>query len=436
MADTRDLKSLVKYLTCGFESRSWQIQGRADMVVVIVVGVVCAAVAVAGTYLVMGAKLDAERRLIDAQKRHYEDVIAKSETQFRTLAQRILEDRSAALKREGAETIGNLVGPLQRQIAEFKARVDAINSEDVKRTAELVKGIENLVRQTNAVSEQANDLASAIRSDAQVTGAWGEAQLKRVLELGGLEESVHYDCQETFTSPGSDRRDLRTDVLVKMPDDRWLVIDAKTTMSAYVDYVRADGDAKDDPRARIVASVKNHVDELRNAAYHRNLAATTGRKLLNTMLMYIPFDEVFLIAMKAEVSVSGERILLREYARRNDIVFVNSSSLMPVIRLVEMLWARDKADKKALKIKESAEALVEKFSGFLSAADGFTALGKHLNDVVRCYNASLGRLSTGPGNVMKRLADLKEMGVSAAAKLPPPDEIAARSVQEAKSAQG
>ena len=90
MADTRDLKSLVKYLTCGFESRSWQIQGRADMVVVIVVGVVCAAVAAAGTYLVMGAKLDAERRLIDAQKRHYEDVIAKSETQFRTLAQRIL----------------------------------------------------------------------------------------------------------------------------------------------------------------------------------------------------------------------------------------------------------------------------------------------------------------------------------------------------------
>ena len=379
----------------------------------ILVGIVCAIVAALVVYALMAARL--------------------GEARFRTLAQRILEERAAALKREDAEAIGALVAPLQRQIAEFKARVDAFNSEDVKRTAELAKGIEELVKQTNSVSEQANDLARAIRSDAQVTGAWGEAQLKRVLELGGLEESVHYDCQETFASPGSDRKDLRTDVLVKMPGDRWLVIDAKTTMSAYVDYVRAEDGAKDDPRARVVASVRAHVDEMRLADYHRSIAATTGRKLLNTMLMYIPFDEVYLIAMKAEITVSGERVLLREYARRNDIVFVNSSSLLPVIRLVEMLWARDKADRKALKIKEAAEGLVEKFNGFLASADGFLAIGKHLNDVARCYNASLGRLSSGPGNVMKRLSDLKDMGVSSAAKLPSPEEVGARTAAEVRS---
>ena len=378
----------------------------------ILVGIVCAVVAALVMYALMAARL--------------------GEARFRTLAQRILEERAAALKREDAEAIGALVAPLQRQIAEFKARVDAVNSEDVKRTAELAKGIEELVKQTNSVSEQANDLARAIRSDAQVTGAWGEAQLKRVLELGGLEESVHYDCQETFASPGSDRKDLRTDVLVKMPDDRWLVIDAKTTMSAYVDYVRAEDGAKDDSRARIVASVRAHVDEMRLADYHRSIAATTGRKLLNTMLMYSPFDEVYLIAMKAEITVSGERVLLREYARRNDIVFVNSSSLLPVIRLVEMLWARDKADRKALKIKEAAEGLVEKFNGFLASADGFLAIGKHLNDVARCYNASLGRLSSGPGNVMKRLSDLKDMGVSSAAKLPSPEEVGARTATEVR----
>ena len=412
------------------------------------VGIGCAALAAAVTYAVMAsrigalriasAKKDAElesgRQLLEAQKRHYEDVLAKSGAQFQTLAQRILEERSAALRKEGTESIGGLLAPLQRQIAEFKARVDAVNSEDVKRTAELAKGIETLVRQTNAVSEQANNLATAIRSDAQVTGAWGEAQLKRVLELGGLQESVHYDCQETFASPGSDRKDLRTDVLVKMPDDRWLVIDAKTTMASYVDYVRAEGAdeaAKSVSRERIVASVKAHVDELKNAAYHRNLAATTGRKVLDTVLMYIPFDEVFLIAMKAEIGVSGERMLLREYARRNDIVFVNSSSLMPVVRLIEMLWARDKADRKAIRIKEAAEALLEKFNGFLSAADGFTAIGKHLNDAARCYNASLGRLATGPGNVIKRLSDMREMGVSSAAKLPPPEDVEAHPVATA-----
>lgn len=413
------------------------------------VGAGCAAVAAAIAYAVMAARvnalkiertrlegeiakrdadLDAERRLIASQKSHYEELRAQSEAQFKALAQRILEERSAALKREGAESIGNLLAPLQRQIAEFRQRVDAVNTEDVRRTAELAKGIEELMKQTNAVSAQANDLANAIRSDAQVTGQWGEAQLKRVLELGGLEESVHYDCQETFAAPGSDRKNLRTDVLVKMPGDRWLVIDAKTTMAAYVDYVRADTDERDDVRTRIVASVKSHVDELKAADYSRSIAATTGRQLLNTTLMYIPFDEVFLIAMKAEVTVSGERTPLRDYARRNGIVFVNSSSLMPVIRLVEMLWARDTSEREVRKLKETAEKLLEKFDTFLEHADGFLSIGKHLNNAVKCYNASLGRLATGPGNVLKWLNDVKEMGGAVAAKLPPPDEVEARSV--------
>ena len=419
------------------------------MGVLLAVGLGCAAVAAAIAYAVMAARvnalkiertrlegeiakrdadLDAERRLIASQKSHYEELRAQSEAQFKALAQRILEERSAALKREGAESIGNLLAPLQRQIAEFRQRVDAVNTEDVRRTAELAKGIEELMKQTNAVSAQANDLANAIRSDAQVTGPWGEAQLKRVLELGGLEESVHYDCQETFAAPGSDRKNLRTDVLVKMPGDRWLVIDAKTTMAAYVDYVRADTDERDDVRTRIVASVKSHVDELKAADYSRSIAATTGRQLLNTTLMYIPFDEVFLIAMKAEVTVSGERTPLRDYARRNGIVFVNSSSLMPVIRLVEMLWARDTSEREVRKLKETAEKLLDKFDTFFEHSDGFLSIGKHLNNAVKCYNASLGRLATGPGNVIKWLNDVKEMGGVVAAKLPPSDEVEARSV--------
>ena len=401
----------------------------------VLVGVLSALVAAMAVYALMAVKAAAaragqqaqEQRLAE-QERHYQLVLQESEARFRDLAQRILDERSAKLKAEGTEGLRQTLDPLKTQLAQFRDAVRQANDDAIRRHANLEGTIKALLDRTLDVGKEAERLARAIESDAQVTGAWGEAQLKRVLELGGLEESVHYDLQETFASPGSDRRDLRTDALVKLPDDRWLVIDAKTTMAAYVDYAGADAadtEARTVARERIVASVKAHVDELKNAAYHRHLAAVTGRKILGTMLMYIPFDEVFLIAMKSEVTVAGERLPLREYARRHDIVFVNSSSLMPVIRLIEMLWARDKADRKAIRIKEAAEALIEKFNVFLSAADGFTAIGRHLNDAARCYNASLGRLAAGPGNMIKRLADLKEMGVSAAAKLPGAEDVAA-----------
>lgn len=348
-------------------------------------------------------------------------ILAKN--QFAVLAQKILDERSEKLKKEGEDNLKTLLDPLRRQLDDFVRRMNEVNSEDVKRASALETGIRNLVEQTNAVSAQASDLARAIRSDAQVTGEWGEAQLKRVLELGGLQEGMHYAYQETFASEGSDRRDLRVDVLLKLPDERWMVIDAKTTMAAYVDYVKAEGDEKESVKKRIVASVKAHVDELKAADYRKNLAARTGKRLFGTTLMYIPFDEVYLVAMKAEITLGGERMQLREYAGKSDVVFVNSASLLPIVRLVEELWARDQADKKALAIKTSAEGLVEKFDAFLEGADGFYALGKHLNDAAKCYNAAIGRLASGKGNIVKRLADLGEMGVSASAKLPAPEEV-------------
>lgn len=411
------------------------------MAAVILAGVLCALVSGVAMYFwqrqaavrefdrIERIREEAERNRIDDLERHYRDMLSAMKGEFAALSDKILCEKRAQFEREGLAGVERLTAPLMQEIRNFRERVERVNSEDVRRTAELKANIEGLVKQTGLVSEQADRLATAIRSDAQVTGQWGEIQLQRVLELGGLRQTVDWDYQETFTSPGSDRADLRTDVMVKMPDNRWLVIDAKTTMAAYVDYVGKDGERNPEALKRIIASLVEHVKEMKRADYHKKIAAATGKQILNTMFMYVPFEEVYLIAMKSEVDTSSGKRPLREWAWENDVVFVDASALVPVVRMLCELWARDSSERKAQKIREAAESLIRKFSTFLSAKDGFAALGASLNSAVASYNASMGRLATGDGNIVKKLSDLKEMGVPAASKLPAQEEVSSRDVK-------
>jgi DNA recombination protein RmuC len=150
------------------------------------------------------------------------------------------------------------------------------------------------------------------------------------------------------------------------------------------------------------------------------------------MLMYIPFEEVYLMAMKAEVDGTKGKMPLREWAWQNDVVFVNASGLIPLVRMLAELWDRDRSEKKVLQIKAAAESLIEKFKLFLEGAgsrkDGFLAIGTSLAQAVAAYNESVKRLSDGRGSVIKKLADLKDMGVTAAEKLPPPEQVATRQI--------
>ena len=374
------------------------------------------------------AEIVAEREKVEALKLQYAETMRQAESRFKTLAQEILEDRGRKMQADGEKGMRSIAEGVENSIREFKARIEKINSETVERSGKLDERISGLISQTNQVSDQANRLAEAIRGEAQVTGLWGEMQLKKVLELGGLQESVDYTYQETFASCGSGHKDIRTDVLVKMTDGRWLVVDAKTTMAAYVDYKASSEPAeKGICRERIVESLQRHVEEMKSADYRKKLEQATGKKVLNTMLMYIPFDEVYLIAMKAETTIGRERVLLRDWALKNGIVFINATGLLPVARMLCDFWSTAKAEKRAGEIKAAAEALVDKFRMFISGKDGFADLGNHLAAAVRSYNSSLGRLSKGPGNIVKRISAFEDMGVDTG-NFPAEDEVASREV--------
>jgi DNA recombination protein RmuC len=147
--------------------------------------------------------------------------------------------------------------------------------------------------------------------------------------------------------------------------------------------------------------------------------------------MYIPFEEVYLIAMKEEVKVCGERILLREYARNANIIFVNATSLLPTLHLVSATWARQESDKKAEKIREACEALCDKVETFLCT---YEKLGKAMAKLADDYNNGLKQLSTGNGNIIKRLHSFEEYKIKSAEKLPSDESYAENGLKAVEKA--
>jgi len=315
--------------------------------------------------------------------------------------------------------------PLMRDIREFREKVEGVNKEAIARTAEMKGQIKSLLEQSERMSGEANELASAIRGDSQVIGAWGEIQLKRVLERAGLQENVHYTYQETFASEDSLRKDLRTDVLVKMPGNRLVVIDSKNTVAAYVAYQNTT-DEQDASRLKdeILRAAKKHVDELRAAQYGKNIKGA-----LSQVLAFIPFEEVYLMALKGEVTVNGERRSLFDYAWESDVILVNATMLIPVLRLIEMMWQGHDADKKAQKIIEEAEGLCNKFRIVL---ESYKTIGKNLATLTASYNDCAKSMADGKGNLLKRFQNLSNLGVGLAKDLPQEEEIldAARKIPE------
>lgn len=347
---------------------------------------------------------ESERQRLEDMRRHYEEVRAQGETQFKALAQKILDERSEKLKAEGSEQLKGIVNPLLENIREFRKKIEESDVATAERNVELKSRIENLVAQTNAVTAQANNLADAIRGEAQFSGEWGEIQLKRVLELAGFTETVDYTYQETFEDD-SGRRSKRTDVVIKMPGGRSLIIDSKATVDAAVEYHAAVSDEERKMfRDRLVDSVRRHVDEIGSAEYQSAVPNS-----FPTVLMYIPLEEVYMIAMKAQISVGGTRELLRDYARRKNVVFVNAASVVPVVRLIEMMWSVERSEKNRQDVARAAEELLQRANGFIK---DFMEVGKAFEMMKSKYDAACTALVDAPGghSIAKAAARLVKLG--------------------------
>lgn len=329
----------------------------------------------------------------------------KSRLQFEELATRILEEKSRKFSEASNQNIGALLKPLAQNLDDFKRNVLENRERSAAQHASLQNEIKNLMMQTQMVSQQANNLATALKGDSKVQGDWGEMILSTILERSGLVKDVHYTTQENIKNEAGNN--LRMDVLVKLPDDRCIIIDSKVSLTAYSRYCEAGEEGEEAARALALkehlASVRKHVDELAAKKYEEAQKGT-----LDFVMMFVPVEPAYLLAIQNDAE-------LWTYAYNKHILLVSPTNLIACIKLIADLWRREEQNRNALKIAEEGAKMYDKFVGFL---DSFEKLGATLGKANDAYENAFKQLKTGSGNLVTRSQKLRQLGVKTTKELP------------------
>jgi DNA recombination protein RmuC len=328
---------------------------------------------------------------------------------FALLSRQLLDQQSQKLAEQNQAHMGNLLNPLREQLGDFRKLVsESYEKESNARVAlqtDLKSELKQLFDLNHRLSDEANGLARALTTENRTQGYWGELRLERLLESSGLEKGREYVTQESFLDANGDR--YRPDAILRLPEGKDIVIDAKVALVAY----RESCDAVDDATRAIalaqhVAAMRGHVRNLGSKDY----AGLQGVNAPDLVLMFVPVEAAFLEALRQDPTLYEEAFMRK-------IVIVGPGNLLASLRLVAHLWRTDQQSRNATFIFERAAAMYDKFVGFV---DDMNRVGEALEKAQKAHQTALAKLSQGRGNLVRRAEELRQLGAAPAKQIPPP----------------
>jgi DNA recombination protein RmuC len=332
---------------------------------------------------------------------------------FKSLANDILEEKSSRFTEQNRTNIGQILGPLTTKIQEFQAKVELVHEQDSTDRTTLKEQVRQLMSLSERVSDDAKNLADALKGSSKTQGNWGELILESVLEASGLRKGHEYELRETYRYEDGSRG--QPDVVIRLPEDRQLVIDAKVSLTDYERYANAASDTGHQAALEShVASVRRHIKELSEKDYHTLYELNS----LDLVVMFVPIEPAFAVAIAED---SG----LWEEALRRNVLLVSPSSLLFVLRTVAYLWRQEAQARNVQEIARCGADLYDKFVGFVADLKG---LGHQLQKADACYENAFNKLHDGKGNLVSRAERLRKLGVAPKKSLPP--ELVEAAIEE------
>jgi DNA recombination protein RmuC len=348
-------------------------------------------------------RLEEERRQAEKRLAELKEAKETMQKEFRSLASQIMEENSQRFGKVSRERVEEVLKPLQQQVSEFRKRIELVHDQETKEMATLLNEIRTLKDLNRQISEDAVNLTRALRGESKQQGIWGEMVLERVLEASGLREGEEYEREVSLQD--AEKRRYRPDVVVHLPDDRDIIIDAKTSLVAYERYVNADSDEEKALYAKHhLDAVKQHIDRLSDKGYTR----LEGVNTLDFIFMFMPIEGALMLALQTDPT-------LYDKAFAKHIVLVSPTTLLVALRAVENTWRHDRQNRNALEIARRAGALYDKFVGF---AEDLERVGKQLDTVQKTYANTWNKLKDGRGNIVRQIEDLRELGARASKQMP------------------
>ncbi|MEA3455444.1 MAG: DNA recombination protein RmuC [Campylobacterota bacterium] len=333
--------------------------------------------------------------------------------EFKELADSILKNNSEHFSHQNSENLTKMITPIREQFDAFKKQINDVYIKETKERSMLQAEINHIKEINLQMSKEANSLTNALKGESKTQGIWGEMILEKVLENSGLRAGESYK-REVSLEHESDNSRYRPDVIVYLPDQREIIIDAKTSLRAYEQYVSAeDEDQKHHYANQHLASMRKHIRELSDKDY----TGLKGVETLDFIFMFVPIESALLMAMEHD---SG----LFDHAFKKNVILVGPTTLMVALRAVENTWKQEHQQQNAMEIARRAGLLYDKFVGFVESVE---KLGKQIGIVQKTYDDAYGKLHGGAGSLTSQFHKLEKLGAAASKKLP--DHVA-RQIEE------
>lgn len=354
-------------------------------------------------------QLESSQQALIQAKEASDKLSTQLKLEFAEIAHKVMLSNSEQMRAKSEEKIGELLNPLKTELGEFKKKVDDVYVAEAKDRHVLKAEIDRLITMSQQVSQEANNLTSALKGNNKTQGNWGEMLLESILEHSGLVKGREFVTQEFIKDSGGniikdeEGRGLQPDVMVYYPDQRTIIIDSKVSLVHWEQYVNSEDEIERTKALNMhLASIKSHIDGLSRKNYPKYA------KALDYVLLFVPIEPAFLEAVKKDTN-------LWKYAYDKHIMLVSPTNLLAVLKIIADLWKVEQQNQNAIEIAEKAGMMYDKFVLYLESME---SVGNGIKNAQTAYDKAMGQLSSGRGNLVGRAEELKKMGAAAQKQIP------------------
>ena len=331
------------------------------------------------------------------------DAEVRLNNQFENLAGKIFDERNRQFTEHNKTSLDYIVKPLREQLGEFKQRIETVYDNENKDRISLREEIVSLRRDTAQMNQEALNLTRALKGDKKTQGNWGEMILETVLEKSGLRKGIEYETQSAFRDENN--RLFKPDVIVRLPEDKDIIIDSKVSLLAYELHCSTEDEAERS------AALKQHTEAVRmhiKSLSDKDYSGLKGLRSLDFVLLFIPIEAAFVAAFQAD-----ERLFTDAFEHK--IIVVTPTTLLATLRTIENIWRYERQNENARAIADKAGIVYDKIRGFVEDLD---KLGKQLSTVHTTYDGVMNKLTLGHGNLIRQASSFVDLGVKVKKTIP------------------
>ncbi len=372
----------------------------------VVLAIVFAALSASLFYrlVILKGVLNSERAAVSERDSLQNELRGAARAEFEILASRMIEQESRQFQESSEKNLERMLGPFKERLKDFEKKVDDVYQSEGRERYVLKSEVEKLIQLNENMTRETHNLTQALKGDSKVQGDWGEMILENILSSSGLREGIEYTKQNVFENEAGEK--LRPDLLIRLPDEKQIIVDSKVSLKAYEAYTRAENPEERARHLKLhLESMSAHVSDLSEKHYPK----LKGLKSPEFVFLFAPIEPAYLLAMRHDPDLTTR-------AWKKGIAIVTATTLFTSLKTVASIWRLEHQNRNAQEIAEEAAKLYDKFVGF---HDDFEKVGRIFEQGTVQYQEARRKLRDGPGNVFRKIEQLRELGAAPNKRLRP-----------------